>query len=334
MNNKFLLSISLFITNCAAYAQTPQDISQQTIKTPVILHSIPAPAHGVNDIAYDGENLWLTMFGAYQLYKLSPLDGAVLKTIPTSIYYPIGLEFIDGKLYVVDKDFRQIQVVDTLDGTVISSFATPCNYSTSTPSGLAWDGQSMWLNDAMNTYANDFDSTFRLSQSGQLQQRYKGYGRYATGLAWDGTYLWSSDNDADVLFKIQTGTFTVIDTVSAPGGSYPNGLAFDGQHLWVANNDSDSLFQIDISGTNVELSENKIAEIKLYPNPANDELWLEIPALTGSQNYEIIDLSGRKVLTGKFLGAKNRISISSLNSGTYLLKTGISGENSLRFVKQ
>jgi len=60
-------------------------------------------------------------------------------------------------------------------------------------------------------------------------------------------------------------------------------------------------------------------EIKVYPNPASDLLFLSTKDFVEGE-IEIVDVQGRKVLTQSFKGKKAEVQISSFNSGIYILK--------------
>ena len=64
----------------------------------------------------------------------------------------------------------------------------------------------------------------------------------------------------------------------------------------------------------------------IYPNPANDRI--SIQGIENKQTYEIMDMSGRTVLSGNH--CQESIDISMLEKGMYVLMTG---EESKRFVK-
>ncbi len=70
----------------------------------------------------------------------------------------------------------------------------------------------------------------------------------------------------------------------------------------------------------------------IYPNPAQNELYLETEDPTAFRNYEIVDLKGRFVEQGIF---SNRLNIEQLKSGIYFIKL-IRNENTevLKFIKQ
>jgi len=249
---------------------------------------------------------------------------------------PYGLEFVNGYLWIADTDNKMIYKIDTITGNTITFFPTPAIHVTSYPTGLAWDGQYLWHNDAMQTGSNPNDSTYQINTIGQILQSHHAFGTYATGLAFDGQYLWSSNNVTQEIYKINISSFTVIDTINAPGGLAPNGLAFDGQYLWVANNVSDSLYQLDISNTNTGINQNSEASLNfsIHPNPTSDEIILETHNLPFASNYSITDSNGKQITNGKIINTKTIIDISKLATGIYFVQVGESSGQSFKVMKK
>lgn len=100
----------------------------------------------------------------------------------------------------------------------------------------------------------------------------------------------------------------------------------------------DSMYIKPLQTVNIkELSLNHQI-IKLYPNPANNRLTIEVPALQSPElNFELTDLNGRSL---KFISAKNEktnadfstvIDLTDLPEGVYILK--IKGERTLHHEK-
>lgn len=296
----------------------------------LIINVIPSPTTSVNDIAFDGENLWVQGYNEFVLFKISPIDGTIIKTIPTAAQYPYGLTFDGQYLWLADNANHIIQKIDTLNGNVLSSFPTPADTNQSYPSGLSWDGNNLWHNDTKNFSATGaIDSLFQLNTNGNLINSYNHYIDAPTGLAFDGTFLWSSDNVTDKIYKIDTSTLLAIDTIDAPGGTFPNGLAFDGQYLWLANNDADSLYQIDVEQT-AGLNDLTHFQDKLtiYPNPATIQLTIKSQQ-TSINKIEIISSTGKVIKTLK--PNSNTINISDLSNGIYFV---IFVSNGSRIIKK
>ena len=59
--------------------------------------------------------------------------------------------------------------------------------------------------------------------------------------------------------------------------------------------------------------------VKIYPNPAGDVLWLEHPSASASGRIEIFSLTGEKVLTAPLAGGKNQVDVSELPAGAYVI---------------
>lgn len=93
---------------------------------------------------------------------------------------------------------------------------------------------------------------------------------------------------------------------------------------------NDFAFSYDAAGNRVQrvlvLSSNKTTSINqivlsdytIYPNPTLDILNIEFNAKTVEGNYKVLSISGVEVMRGT-LTPTNRIDMSSLETGTYIL---------------
>jgi uncharacterized protein (TIGR02145 family) len=84
---------------------------------------------------------------------------------------------------------------------------------------------------------------------------------------------------------------------------------------------------IPLSNTTFETN-----SIKLYPNPVNRVLNVNIDNYLISQPYTIIDNLGRVVLNGKLNDVESTINVEQLSKGIYYLK--IAGNNATKFIKE
>lgn len=80
-----------------------------------------------------------------------------------------------------------------------------------------------------------------------------------------------------------------------------------------------ALFEFSATTSGVEdfYSENPV---KIYPNPVNNVLNIDILNPVNNQFAEIYDLTGKKIVNEKLTG--NTINVSSLSNGIYILKIG------------
>lgn len=75
-------------------------------------------------------------------------------------------------------------------------------------------------------------------------------------------------------------------------------------------------------------------EFRLYPNPANEQITVELSDVSSTYQLEIFDVLGKKVYASEIQKTGN-IDVSALAQGTYLLKLNSENKtNVVRFVKQ
>jgi hypothetical protein len=81
-------------------------------------------------------------------------------------------------------------------------------------------------------------------------------------------------------------------------------------------------------------SENLLPALKLYPNPAIDELLIKSDNKMQDAVYFITDQSGRRMLTGKLTGVTTSVDIRQLSKGLYFLKIEGKSNLTLKVIKQ
>jgi len=97
-----------------------------------------------------------------------------------------------------------------------------------------------------------------------------------------------------------------------------------------ANGDNTFTCNIDKAGWYALLSTEKVQTqdinsaikiLSIYPNPAKDKIFVEIPVPGVGYSIQIMDMGGKTVLTQKISkpGAKIKLDISNLTSGVYML---------------
>lgn len=108
-----------------------------------------------------------------------------------------------------------------------------------------------------------------------------------------------------------------------------NQLSADG--IWTLrvvdpyNGDGGSINSVTLQICGLEASplstiSNNINNIKIYPNPVKDNLYIDLPNDTiGNTTYALMDIQGRIVLTKKSNNLNERINTTHLTDGVYLL---------------
>jgi hypothetical protein len=80
--------------------------------------------------------------------------------------------------------------------------------------------------------------------------------------------------------------------------------------------------------------ENQSVEnnIYIYPNPSQNEFFIEFPVDLGTYSIQIIDLQGKTVMTVKDLKGSSKINSSELSSGVYFINFQSNGLNTTKSI--
>jgi len=177
-------------------------------------------------------------------------------------------------------------------GDVLQSFPTPCPC----PTGLAFDGKSLWLADRMTDQLYQIDPA-----DGHVVKTLPAPSYQIEGLAAEGKYVWALDSREKLAFKVNSETGITESQIQIPG-QLPQGLAFDGKNLWTADNKGCRIYQ---------LSPEDGSTIRKFGSPSEDPQglaydgrYLWVSDRTDDVIYMISPANGRVILTfpapGKF----------------------------------
>ncbi|MFC7443644.1 DUF7619 domain-containing protein [Mesoflavibacter profundi] len=133
-----------------------------------------------------------------------------------------------------------------------------------------------------------------------------------------------ANNDGHVLFKIKTESSLVVgDTFTNQAEIY-----FDFNAPIVTNNEITTVVEDNLSVQSYDL----INKVKVFPNPTNNNIFIE--AIKGVEIYtiEVIDISGKELLRLKNV---NNCNLLGLTSGIYFLKIQTNkGEVNKKIIKK
>ncbi|RKX70205.1 hypothetical protein DRP53_05795 [candidate division WOR-3 bacterium] len=134
---------------------------------------------------------------------------------------PNGTEPVGGRVFIV-----------------VDSIPTPTtNYVT----GLAFDGQHLWVDDKERIFYHIDTVTGSV-----IKTFYPAYGN--RDMTFDGEYLWASDWYEASINKYDTSDCSIIATYYPPfSAGKPMGMAWDGTHLWVGE-ESGRIYQMTTEG--------------------------------------------------------------------------------------
>ncbi|MDD5530516.1 MAG: T9SS type A sorting domain-containing protein [bacterium] len=237
------------------------------------------------------------------LYKVDSTDGTVYSqfTLPFTGYV-LGITFDGSDLWIVRFNPSNMIYHLTCTGTVIDSFASPH----SSPRGIAWDGQYLWLGGAgsgllykMNTSCVVIDSV----STGSLIS-------WGMDMVWvpehTTGHLWVNDNtDNDINQLDVSGDTAILVQEFLHPENFLEGICHDGANLWVSDYEIPRLWQIDdgINENDIGVEENNslsknIPTLNNYPNPFTKGTLIQYSLSNNTKvTLAVYDIQGRVVRT-------------------------------------
>ena len=108
----------------------------------------------------------------------------------------------------------------------------------------------------------------------------------------------------------------------------------DGEHtiyIWLVDHMHNAIdppveetitFTIDTGLSNID---NEILDMRIYPNPVNENFVTIISPVQGLKEIEVYSVTGRKLMDTRTY--KSTLNLSSINSGIYMVKVTINGQS-------
>src|SRR5690554_3073645 len=175
-----------------------------------------------------------------------------------------------------------------------------------------------------------YNAVLALKTDGTLWKGSFGNNLTQIGTDNDWNYIWSNEQ---VWFGIknngtlwndgaQVGTDTDWNSIVGDN-NYGTYYAIDSLGKYWQGNVGDSLLPSTINSLCASLSLEKSSDfdlIKVYPNPSNGKLYLDLKQESKVIHYSITNLQGKNVLTGVLNHSENCIDLSNYKRGLYFVK--------------
>lgn len=138
------------------------------------------------------------------------------------------------------------------------------------PAGMAWDGNSLWLNDYESGTLYQLDI-----ESGKAAKSILSAG-VISGLTWDGRSLWQTRLDENWLQRLNPAKHDIDQTVKIDGYNRLSDLSWDGEQLWVLSQDSGRLLNVD-GETGQIINSFSVPEASTAISYHDGSLWIAYP---------------------------------------------------------
>ena len=139
------------------------------------------------------------------------------------------------------------------------------------------------------------------------------------------TYALGNDGTYDI---IEFSTVGALGFYTSTGAQAYQILSSTANTIYVRNVGSEGnswYSMLTTDAHNLSTSENEILDMMIYPNPVDGNYVTILSPVQGLKEIEVYSVTGRKVMSTSINGST--LDISSLNTGFYLVKVIINGQN-------
>jgi len=181
--------------------------------TSTITTSFSAPEAGaLQDLAWDGSNLWSCNRTTDKIYQHSGGTATVTTSFSSPSSLPYGLTWDGTNLWSSDSNTKKIYKHSGGSSTITTSFASPDG---ETAAGLTWDGSNLW---STQNYQPPPGYGKLIKYSGgtsTITTSFSTPNAWPTGFAFDGENLWEADIYSDKIYKHSGLTATITTSWSS-----------------------------------------------------------------------------------------------------------------------
>lgn len=271
--------------------------------------------------------LWAISNNQVKGYNVS--DGSLLATANIS-----GASFLNGmasdgesRIWVTDFSLKKIHQIDVSDlgNPIVTQIVAN---TTSTPNGIVYDGENNrlifvnWGNNAAIKAVDLSDNSISTLTTTSLGN--------CDGIDNDsyGNYYVSSWAPVARITRFNND-FSASETITVSGLSSPADICYAQSidTLAIPNSGNNTVRLVGFSAPNsVAESETSASEVKIYPNPINENSLLEFTLPTPQQvRVDVLDMNGRvvfQIIDELFPSGLNKLILGSLelSSGNYLCR--------------
>ena len=273
--------------------------------------------HGINDQDHDGRILRMCRAAQADLRPLFHVFGVIPQN-PNTVQDTLNLLSIQPSLEV----YNRLQDYLTLIPQDNAAFVS---YALSVYPNLYVDGPNEDPNYGVGWHylkSLSYNGADAQQRTNTLQSIISLY--YPNGQP-------TGSGSLDVCCLLDTMNVNMINgAVSVTGGVEPYNISID------TTGNVQTVIVIDFDGcesttqyTLSSLSEENIEEVRIFPNPASTEIYIDLTGTSKQiENLQIISLNGQ--ILRQYQKNSNSIDVSTLNAGVYILQINLAGSEKIK----
>ncbi len=219
-------------------------VIDMTTDTLTSSQQVAQPSEMLEGVAYYGDALWLSYYGAAKIVKIDPVTyaqhcSASLSSYGTTTPISTRLELISGNLWT-----------NHYTAGRLIRIGSDCHVAASTPThpsqavDMFSDGKYLWSvsYSGSKLYAHDIQTGANVKEAGVAAG--------PVGAIYDGKYYWVATAGSPEKIIKYDGQFSELSRYSPTNGNVASqDVVKDGKYLWYANFDTGSLTRFDTTPT-------------------------------------------------------------------------------------
>lgn len=272
-------------------------------------------------LSYKENDLYITEFSSSRIVKIDMTETSPASVIVTNSGKPNEMVFNDDNLYYSDNNNKRVYVHDTSSTSTVSQVLTSA--FDESPIGIEFKDGFLYVTTTNVSSTNN--KLFKIDINNPVPIELMSGLQRPIGIEFRGDYLYMAFLSADKIVKVDItqDPLVIEDVVSV---NNPTDIEFYNDIMYITQT-SNRISKVDLSSLGIDEYE-EIIKIKISPNPAEDIL--TISNLKHDTDYILYDINGRKLKSGSINESNNKINVSDLASGTYIIRIE---DSNFRFLK-
>lgn len=209
--------------------------------------STPTGTTGINSLLYAGDRLWLFTATTMVPYNTRTSTAGSAITLPET---PASSVMDGTHIWLALQSSGLVHKRDAVTGALVAQ------YTFSAPSGVAFDGTSIWVSE------NGNNRVLRVNPSNGNVIATVAVGIGPGPATFDGENLWVPNRSGNSVSVVSTISTTLIQTIALR--SAPQKAIFDGEYVWlIYPNDANFQLQVFNARTRVAVADSTAGTIPL-----------------------------------------------------------------------